>query len=95
MASTFFNGGVGFDSFPSGHAAMAAGIAGAVSIIWPTHRRLFIGLAVIVAASRFIIGAHYLSDTLLGFAVGLVTVLLVRFVFSQCGIQLESKASAN
>jgi hypothetical protein len=32
---------------------------------------------------------------LLGFAVGLVTVLLVRFVFSQCGIQLESKASAN
>ncbi len=91
----FFNGGVGFDSFPSSHAAMAAGIAGAVSIIWPTHRHVFIGLAVIVAASRFIIGAHYLSDTLLGFAVGLVTVLLVRFVFSQCGIQLESKASAN
>jgi membrane-associated phospholipid phosphatase len=90
----FFNGGVGFDSFPSGHAAMAAGIAGAVSIIWPTHRRVFIGLAVIVAASRFIIGAHYLSDALLGFAVGLVTVVLLRFIFSQCGIQLESKASA-
>jgi membrane-associated phospholipid phosphatase len=90
----FFNGGVGFDSFPSGHAAMAAGIGGAVSIIWPTHRRVFIGLAVIVAASRFIIGAHYLSDALLGFAVGLVTVVLLRFIFSQCGIQLESKPSA-
>ena len=73
---------------------MAAGIAGAISIIWPTHRRVFIGLAVIVAASRFIIGAHYLSDALLGFAVGLVTVVLLRFIFSQCGIQLESKASA-
>ncbi len=90
----FFNGGIGFDSFPSSHAAMAAGIASAVSIIWPTHRRVFIGLAVIVAASRFIIGAHYLSDALLGFAVGLGTVVLLQFVFSQCGIQLESKASA-
>jgi membrane-associated phospholipid phosphatase len=90
----FFNGGIGFDSFPSSHSAMAAGIAAAVSIIWPTHRRIFIGSAVIVAASRFIIGIHYLSDALLGFAVGLGTVVLLQFVFSQCGIQLESKASA-
>jgi membrane-associated phospholipid phosphatase len=90
----FFNGGIGFDSFPSSHAAMAAGIASAVSIIWPTHRRVFIGLAVIVSASRFIIGAHYLSDALLGFAVGLGTVVLLQFLFSRCGIQLESKASA-
>src|SRR5216684_930200 len=90
----FFNGGIGFDSFPSSHAAMAAGIARAVSFIWPTHRRVFIALAVIVSASRFIIGAHYLSDALLGFAVGLGTVVLLQFLFSRCGIQLESKASA-
>ena len=38
----FFSGGSGFDSFPSSHAAMAAGIAGAVLVIWPEHARLFI-----------------------------------------------------
>jgi membrane-associated phospholipid phosphatase len=90
----FFNGGIGFDSFPSSHAAMAAAIAAAVSIISPNYRPIFIGLAVVISASRFLIGAHYLSDTLLGFAVGLVTVVLLRFVFSQCGMRLESKAPA-
>jgi membrane-associated phospholipid phosphatase len=89
----FFNGGVGFDSFPSSHAAIAAGLAGALSAVWPAHRRLFLGLAVIVAASRFIIGAHYLSDVLLGCAVGLGIAVLMQTFFSQCGICLGSQDS--
>jgi membrane-associated phospholipid phosphatase len=40
----FFSGGTGFDSFPSSHAAMAAGLAGALSAMWPAHRRLFLDL---------------------------------------------------
>jgi membrane-associated phospholipid phosphatase len=90
----FFNGGIGFDSFPSSHAAIAAGLAGALSAIWPAHRRLFLGLAVIVAASRFVIGAHYLSDVLLGCAVGLGIVVLMQMLFSECGIYLGSQGSA-
>ena len=90
----FFNGGIGFDSFPSSHAAIAAGLAGALSAIWPAHRRLFLGLAVIVATSRFVIGAHYLSDVLLGCAVGLGIVVLMQMLFSQCGIYLGSQGSA-
>jgi membrane-associated phospholipid phosphatase len=89
----FFNGGIGFDSFPSSHAAIAAGLAGALSAIWPAHRRLFLGLAVTIAASRFIIGAHYLSDVLLGCAVGLGIVVLMQMLFSQCGIYLGSQGS--
>jgi membrane-associated phospholipid phosphatase len=89
----FFNGGIGFDSFPSSHAAIAAGLAGALSAVWPAHRRLFLGLAVIVAASRFIIGAHYLSDVLLGCAVGLAIVVLIQTLFFQCGIYLGSQGS--
>src|SRR6266566_5090 len=89
----FFNGGIGFDSFPSSHAAIAAGIAGALSAIWPAHRHMFLGLAVMVAASRFIIGAHYLSDVLLGCAVGLAIVVLIQTLFSQCGIYLGSQGS--
>jgi membrane-associated phospholipid phosphatase len=89
----FFNGGIGFDSFPSSHAAIAAGIAGALSAIWPAHRRMFLGLAAVVAATRFIIGAHYLSDVLLGCAVGLAIVVLIQTLFSQCGIYLGSQGS--
>ena len=85
----FLNGGDGLDSFPSSHAAMAAGIAGALSVLWPVHRNLFIAVALVVSASRFVVGAHYPSDALLGFAVGLGTVMLVREVFQRCGIQLQ------
>src|SRR5437773_5150788 len=84
----FLEGGSGFDSFPSAHAAMAAGVATGASVLWPAHRRLFMGLAVVVAASRFLVGARYVSDTLLGFAVGLGTVVLMQLVFHHCGIQL-------
>jgi membrane-associated phospholipid phosphatase len=86
----FFGGGESFDSFPSSHAAIAAGLAGAISIIWPAHRRIFFALAVTVAASRFITGAHYLSDALLGFAVGLGIVVVVQVLFGRCGFQLHS-----
>jgi membrane-associated phospholipid phosphatase len=73
---------------------MAVGLAGALSAMWPAHRRLFLGLAAIIAASRFVIGAHYLSDVLLlGCAVGLGIVVLMQVLFSQCGIYLGSHGS--
>jgi membrane-associated phospholipid phosphatase len=87
----FFEGGDGFDSFPSCHAAMAAAVAAAASALWPAHRRLFMGLAVGVAASRCLIGARYVSDALLGFAVGLAVVVLMQIAFHRCGIELESR----
>jgi membrane-associated phospholipid phosphatase len=88
----FFSGGNGFDSFPSSHAAIAAGVAGALSVVWPNRRRLFIPLAAAVAASRFIDGAHYLSDALFGFAVGLGVAMLMHMLFHRCGIPLGSAA---
>jgi membrane-associated phospholipid phosphatase len=88
----FFSGDNGFDSFPSSHAAIAAGVAGALSILWPNRRRVFMPLAAAVAASRFINGAHYLSDALFGFAIGLGVAMLMHMLFHQCGIPLESPA---
>jgi membrane-associated phospholipid phosphatase len=86
----FFEGGTAFDSFPSCHAAMAAAVAAAASVVWPFHRRLFIGLAACVAASRFIVGERYASDTVLGFAVGIGIVVLMHIVFHYCGIELRT-----
>jgi membrane-associated phospholipid phosphatase len=61
-------------SFPSGHAAAAAGLALALLPLYPNGRRLFPLLAVLVAASRVECGAHYLSDVLCGAAVSCLTV---------------------
>ena len=61
-----FHSDVGLGSFPSAHAAMAAGVAASLAIIWPDHRRLFIFLASLLAGARFVAGTHYPSDVLLG-----------------------------
>lgn len=55
-----FGGTDGLDSFPSAHAAIAAGLAAAALIIWPAHRRALLLLEGTVAATRFITGAHRL-----------------------------------
>jgi membrane-associated phospholipid phosphatase len=60
------------NSFPSGHAATAAGFAAALSWKYPRGRWLFVALAVAAAAQRVASSAHYPSDVLFGAAVGLV-----------------------
>ncbi|HJR89404.1 MAG TPA: phosphatase PAP2 family protein [Aeromicrobium sp.] len=70
-------------SFPSGHAA-SAGVLATVAILLTIaatmrglRRRLLIAgwlsLAILVAASRVVLGVHYVSDVLAGLAFGMVT----------------------
>jgi membrane-associated phospholipid phosphatase len=61
-------------SFPSGHAATAAGLALALLPLYPSGRRLFLLPAVLVACQRVECGAHYLCDVLCGAAVSCLTV---------------------
>ena len=84
-----FHSDVGLGSFPSAHAAMAAGIAASLAIIWPDHRRRFIFLASLVAGARFVAGIHYPSDVLLGFATGLGAVVVTCLIFYAAGINLH------
>jgi membrane-associated phospholipid phosphatase len=65
------------NSFPSGHAATAAGFAAALSWKYPRGTWLFVALATAAAAQRVASSAHYPSDVLLGAAVGLVGAALV------------------
>ena len=60
------------NSFPSGHAAMAAGLAAALSWKYPRGSWLFLALAIAAAAQRVATSAHYPSDVLLGAALGLI-----------------------
>lgn len=58
-------------SMPSGHTATAVGLAVVLSRLFPRISPLFAMAAVSVACQRMVTGAHYLSDTLAGAAVGL------------------------
>lgn len=59
-------------SFPSGHAAAAAGLAAALGWKYPRGRPAFAALAVLSAAQRVVASAHYPSDVCFGAAIGLV-----------------------
>jgi len=61
-----------FHSFPSGHAAVAAGFAAALAWRYPRGRWLFIAFAVSAALQRIVTSAHYPSDVCFGAALGLL-----------------------
>jgi membrane-associated phospholipid phosphatase len=57
-------------SFPSGHAATAAGLALALAWLYPQGRWAFVGLAILACFQRLEAQAHYLSDVLCGATLG-------------------------
>lgn len=65
-------------SFPSGHAVAAFALAAALALRWPKARWLWFGLAATVALSRVALGLHWMSDVVVGGALGLSVVLLLN-----------------
>jgi membrane-associated phospholipid phosphatase len=59
-------------SFPSGHSAVAAGLAAALTWRYPHGWALFAMLAAATATQRVVTSAHYPSDVACGAAVGLI-----------------------
>ena len=60
-------------SFPSGHTLHAVAFAVLLSAWQPLLAPLLIGFALLLAASRVVLGVHYPSDVLAGAAIGAVT----------------------
>jgi membrane-associated phospholipid phosphatase len=58
-------------SFPSGHAAAAAGWTVALTLMFPRAKWIFIAIAALASAQRIECGAHFLSDVLFGSGIGL------------------------
>lgn len=75
--------GQGLDpSFPSGHTAYVTAVLGLTAILLAEHRRwrLAAGALLVIAAmgpSRVLLGVHWLSDVLAGYAIGLAWLVLV------------------
>jgi membrane-associated phospholipid phosphatase len=64
-------------AMPSGHAAGAFAAAVAVGLVHPRLRWPLVVLAALVALSRLWLGVHYLSDVLVGAALGTAVALIV------------------
>jgi undecaprenyl-diphosphatase len=71
-----------YASMPSGHATTAFAVAVTIGAVWPRARPLLWLYALVIAASRVIIAAHYPSDVIAGACVGGFGAILIRNYFA-------------
>ena len=64
-------------SFPSGHSAAAMAVALAYAIAFPAFAAPLMILAMLVGASRVMLGVHYPGDVVMGQVLAVVTAWLV------------------
>ena len=69
-----------FNSFPSGHATTVGALAAALWAIRPAYGIAGTILALLVMASRIVLGSHFLSDVVFGAYVGFVTATFISAI---------------
>ncbi len=71
-----------YASLPSGHATNIFAFATVIGMLWPRGRVMLYTLAAWIAASRVLIGQHYVTDVVLGAILGTVFPYWVRDRFA-------------
>jgi membrane-associated phospholipid phosphatase len=71
-----------YASMPSGHATTAFAAAVAVGVLWPRLRAPMLVYALVIAVSRVVLDAHYVSDVIAGAIAGVIGAFLVRDWFA-------------
>ncbi len=69
-------------SFPSGHSITAFAVAVSIGLFYPELMASLLTAAILIAASRIILGMHFLSDVVAGSAIGVVLATAVFHVFA-------------
>lgn len=69
-------------SFPSGHSMTAFSIVVSVGHFYPNLQLVLLVLALCIAASRIILGMHYLTDVIVGAGIGIGLGLASLSIFS-------------
>jgi undecaprenyl-diphosphatase len=59
-------------SFPSGHSITAFAVAISIGLFYPQLEMCLLIAALLIAASRIILGMHFLSDVIAGSAIGIL-----------------------
>jgi membrane-associated phospholipid phosphatase len=68
-----------FLSFPSAHAVTLAAILFSILCFYPRYFYLFTLLGLFISLSRVIVEAHYLSDVIAAFLIGMLTSTYIHF----------------
>ena len=61
-----------YNSFPSGHALTICCVAVIFTCVWPIWAPVWFAIAAILAVTRALLTAHFLSDVLIGAGIGLI-----------------------
>jgi len=69
-------------SFPSGHSITAFAVATSLGLFYPQLLAVLLTAAFLIAASRIILGMHFLSDVLVGCALGVLLGLVSFHCFT-------------
>ncbi len=69
-------------SFPSGHSITAFAVALSVGLFYPDLMAYLLTVAFLIASSRIILGMHFLSDVVVGSALGVVLGTASFYVFA-------------
>ena len=78
-----FNFDSRWHSFPSGHTATIFAFIFCLIFLFPKIKNILITIAVVIASTRVIVGAHYVSDIFGGALVAYITSILLRDKFFQ------------
>lgn len=79
----FFVNNYEWHSMPSGHAQVAFTVATFLTLVWPRFWSLWLTLAVALTLTRVITLNHWLSDTIVGGAVGVTGALLAFLLMNR------------
>jgi undecaprenyl-diphosphatase len=69
-------------SFPSGHSITAFAVAISIGLFYPQLQSSLLAIAFLIAASRIVLGMHFLSDVLAGSAIGVLLGLASFYIFA-------------
>ncbi len=89
FVKTSFSYRGGLYGFFSGHAANFFGLALLSALIFRNkiYSYLIFGIAITVAYSRIYLGVHFISDIVMGIAIGLLTAYLVYKLYQYCRLR--------
>ena len=73
-------------SFPSGHTTSAFAAGTALGLVRPAWRGRLVAAALLIGASRVLVGAHYSSDVVGGAALGTAVALALARSFARRGL---------
>ncbi|WP_246704122.1 phosphatase PAP2 family protein [Rhizobium sp. P38BS-XIX] len=72
-----------FASFPSGHSATAGAMAISLALVFPRLRPIVVPTGILICLSRQWVGAHWASDTFMGWGVGVAFTLWLAHAFAR------------